>query len=600
MAKKPTLQEGEKQQTAGVSKDEQLTDILLIMDRQELKLTALSTIDKKGKAKTVPANAKEENSFLKFDKYSGIVENFILNFRSQFKEPARWQLLRLSWAEYAQNRTAIRELAEGKQSSSVDEFLRKYEIRPKETGQINNSNNNQTESNMATQNQTMQASATGNLPEGGTKYRFNESLIDWKQLENFGLSKEFLHEKGLLDSMLKGYKTNQTVPISMNFGSAVLRTDARLSFQQSPVGSVILAIHGIRKEPELDRAFFGHIFTPEDKKNLKETGNMGRVVELKTRSGEMAPSLVSLDKLTNEIVAMRAENVYIPQEIKGVKLTQEEIADLKDGKAVYLEGMISQNNKEFNAHVQVNADRRGIEFIFENDRLFNSRNIGGVELSPKQVETLNEGKAIFVEDMKRKDGERFSSFVKLDEATGRPAYTRYNPDSPEGAREIYIPKEICGVNLTAEDRKELGEGKPVFLENMVNRKGEEFSSFVKLDTETGRLSYSRTPNGFSERQEVKIPAEIMGVLLTARQRADLQDGKSTLIQGIKGFDGKSIDQYAKANERTGRIDLYNEDPNRVREASRRNVVEEKKEEKAKKEDVKKESAPKKKASLKVG
>ena len=48
-------------------------------------------------------------------------------------------------------------------------------------------------------------------------------------------------------------------------------------------------------------------------------------------------------------------------------------------------------------------------------------------------------------------GELFSSYVKLDEATGRPNYTRYNPDSPEGAREIYIAKEIGGVKLTAEE-----------------------------------------------------------------------------------------------------------------------------------------------------
>jgi hypothetical protein len=599
MAKKTTLKEAEKQKTADLIKDEQMSDILLILDKLELTLSVLSKIEKNGRAKTVPANEEEENSFLKFDKHSGILENFIRNFWNQLKDPTRWQLLRLSFPDYLQNRKAIRDLAEGKQTDSVKEFLQKYEIQPSETGQINSSNNKE-EKNMATQNQTTQASADGNPSEGETKYRFNESLIDWKQLENFGLSKEFLHEKGLLNPMLKGYKTNQTVPITMNFGSAVLRTDARLAFQQSLTGPVVLAIHGIRKEPELDRAFFGHVFTPEDKKNLKETGNMGRLVELKTRSGEMAPSFISIDRLTNEIVAMRAENIYVPQEIKGVKLTEEEIADLKEGKAVYLEGMISQNNKEFSAHVQVNADRRGIEFIFDNDRLFNSHTIGGVELSPKQTEALNEGKAILVEDMKRKDGELFSAFVKLDEASGRLSYTRYNPDSPEEAREIYIPKEICGTPLTADDRKELGEGKAVFMENMVNRKGEEFSAFVKLDLKTGRISYARTPDGFTERQEVKIPAEVMGVLLTAKQRADLQDGKSTLVKGIKGFDGKIIDQYARANERTGRIDLYNEDPNRVRNASQRNVVEEKKEERAQKAAVKKESAPKKKAGLKVG
>ena len=142
--------------------------------------------------------------------------------------------------------------------------------------------------------------------------------------------------------------------------------------------------------------------------------------------------------------------------------------------------------------------------------------------------------------MVRKDGEKFSAFVKLDEASGRPSYTRYNPDSPEGAREIYIPKEMNGVVLTPQDREELGQGKAVFLENMVNRKGEDFSSFVKLDLETGRPSYSRTPDGFTERQEFKIPPEVWGVTLTATQRGQLQDGKAVLVEGMKGYDGKQF------------------------------------------------------------
>ena len=88
---------------------------------------------------------------------------------------------------------------------------------------------------MAKKNQTQQQAApeTGQQP----KYRYNESMINWEELKHFGLSREELQERGLLDQMLKGYKTNQVVPISMNFGSAVLRTDARLSFQQSVGGS---------------------------------------------------------------------------------------------------------------------------------------------------------------------------------------------------------------------------------------------------------------------------------------------------------------------------------------------------------------------------
>lgn len=405
--------------------------------------------------------------------------------------------------------------------------------------------------------------------EAQPKYRYHESMIDWEQLKNYGLSREFLEEKGLLDQMLRGYKTNQTVPITMNFGSAVLRTDARLSFQQSIGGPVVLAIHGIRQKPELDRPYFGHIFSEEDKKNLQETGNMGRVVELKTRSGEYIPSFISLDKLTNEVVSMRADSAFIPDDIKGVILTDDEKQALRDGKAVFIEGMKAKSGNEFDAKIQISADRRGIEYLFDNDRLFNRQTLGGVELTDRQIEDLNAGKAIFVEDMVRRDGEKFSSFVKLDEATNRLSYTRYNPDSPEGAREIYVPKEMGGVPLTPEDRQQLREGKPVFIENMVNRKGEEFSSFVRLDLETGRPSFSRTRDGFEERLDFKIPAELWGVTLTATQRAQLQDGRAVLVEGMTGFDGKQFSQYVKANFNQGKLEYYNENPDRKRDATQR-------------------------------
>ena len=324
---------------------------------------------------------------------------------------------------------------------------------------------------MAKKNETQQQAAQGDGTQQQPQYRYNESMINWEQLKNFGLSREELQERGLLDQMLRGYKTNQVVPISMNFGSAVLRTDARLSFQQSRSGDIVLGIHGIRQKPDLDRPYFGHIFSDEDKKNLLETGNMGRVVELKNRNGEYVPSFVSIDKLTNEVVAMKAENVFIPREISGVELTEQEQNDLREGKKIFVEGMTARSGNPFDAHLQVNAERRGVEFIFENDKLFNRQSLGGVELTKKQIDDLNEGKAIFVEGMKRKDGELFSSYVKLDEATGRPSYTRYNPDSPEGAREIYIPNEINGVKITPEEQKELREGRPIFLNDMVNRKG---------------------------------------------------------------------------------------------------------------------------------
>lgn len=568
MAKKNVRDEPLKPQ---VSENEQMSDIVFILDKMELILQAVSKIGKDGKYSTVPADKEHSNSFLKIDRYANMFENFVKNFWSQLKDPTRFGILsvKADTLDSPEVKQAIEDLAAGKQTKAVEDFLKKYEIVPRD--KENQSINNQNQEEMAKKNETQQQATQGDGTQQ-PKYRYNESMINWEELKNFGLSREYLMERGLLDQMLRGYKTNQVVPISMNFGSAVLRTDARLSFQQSVGGPIVLGIHGIRQKPELERPYFGHIFSEEDKKNLLETGNMGRVVELKGRNGEYIPSFISIDKLTNEVVAMRAENAYIPQEIKGVKLTDQEINDLREGKKVFIEGMISNNGKEFDAHIQVNAERRGIEYIFENDKLFNRQSLGGVELTKQQIEDLNAGKAIFVEGMERKDGELFSSYVKLDEATGRPSYTRYNPDSPEGAREIYIPNEIGGVKITAEEQQQLREGKVIFLNDMVNRKGEEFSSFIKADLETGRLSYSRTPDGFEQRAEFKIPEKVWDVKLTRNQRADLQSGKAVLVEGIKGYDGKTISQYVKANFNQGRLDFYNENPDRKRDASQRNVV----------------------------
>lgn len=567
MAKKNVRDEPLKPQ---VTENEQMSDIVLILDKMELLLQAVSKLDKDGRYETVPADKEHRNSFLKIDRYANMFENFLKNFWSQFKDPTHFGLITIKedTLEDPKVKQAIEDLASRKKTDAVEEFLKKYEIVPR--SQENQIINNQNQEEMAKKNETPQQA----VQDGGQqpKYRYNESMINWEELKNFGLSREYLQERGLLEQMLKGYKTNQVVPISMNFGSAVLRTDARLSFQQSIGGPIVLGIHGIRQKPELDRPYFGHIFSEEDKKNLLETGNMGRVVDLKGRNGEYIPSFISIDKLTNEVVAMRVENAFIPREIKGVELTRQEQDELREGKKVFIEGMISNSGKEFDAHIQINAERRGIEYIFENDKLFNRQKLGGVELSPKQVEDLNAGKAIFVEGMERRDGEVFSSYVKLDETTGRPTYTRYNPDSPEGACEIYIPNEINGVKITAEEQKELREGRTIFLNDMVNRKGEEFSSFIKADLETGRLSYSRTPDGFDQREEFKIPTKVWDVELNRKQRADLQNGKAVLVEGIKGYDGKTISQYVKANFNQGRLDFYNENPDRKRDASQRNVV----------------------------
>ena len=107
---------------------------------------------------------------------------------------------------------------------------------------------------------------------------------------------------------------------------------------------------------------------------------------------------------------------------------------------------------------------------------------------------------------------------------------------------------------------------------------------VRLDLETGRPQYSKTPDGFEERPTFKIPAEIWGVTLTATQRAGLQDGKAVEVKGMKGFDGKEFNSFIKVNFNQGKLDYYNENPDLRKGASQRNVVDSKQD---KKQDVEK-------------
>lgn len=198
-----------------------------------------------------------------------------------------------------------------------------------------------------------------------TKYQIDQ--IDWKAMENMGVSKERLEKLNLMDILLKGYKTNVMVPLTLKLGDAVVKLDARLSLQTNEDGKVVMAMHGIRKEPNLDFPYFGHEFTQEDKDNLLKSGNMGRIVELyNQKSGENVKSIISLDKKTNEIIAYPAEWMKIPDEIKSVKLNDQQKQTLQNGEKIYVEGMISKKGEPFNANIQFNADKRYVEFLFDN------------------------------------------------------------------------------------------------------------------------------------------------------------------------------------------------------------------------------------------
>lgn len=96
---------------------------------------------------------------------------------------------------------------------------------------------------------------------------------------------------------------------------------------------------------------------------------MGGIVDLvNPKTDEIIPSVISRDRLTTELVAYRAEYMKVPDEIKGIQLDEHQKQTLLEGRPLYLEGMTSKKGESFDATVQFNADKRYVEFLFNNNQ----------------------------------------------------------------------------------------------------------------------------------------------------------------------------------------------------------------------------------------
>lgn len=279
------------------------------------------------------------------------------------------------------------------------------------------------------------------LPRQKNATAIDPEKVDWKMLDSLGLSRERLEQSGELEKLLNRQKSN-LVTIAVPVGDTTIYTEARLAFRTDENGNIGLAVHSMRKEPQLDYPYMSYKFSPEEKEQLLTTGNLGKTIEVTPKNGEPFSAYVSIDPQTNEIIALRADRVNIPKEIKSVTLSDAQYKDLVEGKAVKVEGMTAKSGKSFNATLQVNAERKGIEFIFDNNRGFKERQqqtqqqgaprkLCGLELSEKQREALDSGRTLYLKNMVDKEGKSFNAYVRMDKEQNRPRFYQWNPDKSQ-------------------------------------------------------------------------------------------------------------------------------------------------------------------------
>ncbi|KAA6322533.1 hypothetical protein EZS27_027932, partial [termite gut metagenome] len=365
-------------------------DVLLVTEKGGNKLSVVAGMNADGTPKTVKPQNMNEPEFLKIDKHGDVLENFMSNFLRQCKDPTHFHFFKVPANQVESVAPVLEEMLKNPETPSNKEILDMHRVLPEEFA--------------PKQYQAL-----------------DESRIDWKQLESIGITREKLEKTNSLDKMLNWQKSSVLLPVKIEMNGTSFYTDARLSFRESPEGDLKLRIHSIRKEPELDLPFFGVRFTGEEKKNLRETGNAGRLIEIEPVKDQKMLAFVSVDKLTNELVAVRADKIKIPETIKGVQLNDRQKKDLSEGKAIYLENMLSKKNTPFNASIQVNADTRGLEFKFDNTlRQNQSQNrhqkdipqtFRKQELSEEQQSSLSEGRTVYVSGLTDKNGKPYNGYI---------------------------------------------------------------------------------------------------------------------------------------------------------------------------------------------
>ncbi|PDP61287.1 DUF4099 domain-containing protein [Prevotella intermedia] len=393
--------------------------VLVLEDRTEVKneqeagkLTIVSGIDDKGNLKTTEALAANQAAFLKFNSKDGLLKNFMDNFLKQFNDPTRFGLYKVLSNNVEQGVDNLRTMLQSREKPESKQQLAEMGV-PFEDY----------------------------LPRQKNATAIDPEKVDWKMLDSLGLSRERLEQSGELEKLLNWQKSN-LVTIAVPIGDTTIYTEARLAFRTDENGNIGLAVHSMRKEPQLDYPYMGYKFSPEEKEQLLATGNLGKTIDVTPKNGEPFSAYVSIDPQTNEIIALRADRVNIPKEIKGVTLSDAQYKDLVEGKAVKVEGMTSKRGKSFDATLQVNAEKKGIEFIFDNSRGFKERQqqtqqqgaphkLCGLELSEKQREALDSGRTLYLKNMVDKEGKSFNAYVRMDKEQNRPRFYKWNPDKSQ-------------------------------------------------------------------------------------------------------------------------------------------------------------------------
>ena len=477
--------------------DEQ--DVLVVRDEKTGEISVVAGLSRDGTPKRAPAKAENTPGFLRFDRNSDLMDSFFRNFFRQCKEPSRFGFYRIA-ADQVENLLGVmKELLKDPEAnkeilsahkvdtSNYEKEAKQSEGQAKETASSDDASKTQanTEKENVSSEQTnekendmeQKPEQTATEQQAQTAPGVKQNLISGNDVNlqelgaKYGIDFNSMNEKDM--KALLNYGKTGLVIVKPTFGGEQIEIQARLSFRKDDNDQLQLVPHFVCNEPKLDVAYKGYTFTPEDKKNLLQNGNLGKVVDFPDKNtGELRPHFISIDRLTNEIVDIPTNKVRIPDTIGKTPITKDDKRVLYSGIPLRKEIELA-NGRKFTPLLQVNVEQRGVEFVPGSTRQAQGQKQNG---DKKQTVDKQEQKA---------EGDAGGQKKQQD-----PNHW-LNEDGTIRRLNTYFKKE-----LTEQQKDDYVAGKTIEIKEVPNKNGSgTYTAYVKFDFDKMQpRSYRNNPD----------------------------------------------------------------------------------------------------------
>ena len=429
-----------------ISNDEK--KVLLVKDAKDGKVKAVTGMDEKGNIQTTEPTAKNQSSLFAVNTNEAMLETFFKKMLEQAQQPSHTGFFLMT-------------------EKMLDKLV-KIDLDPHEM-ELHRVNPAEYLEKVQKQNLHQNQGSSDETSQSAFQ-PMDVSKIDRQDIQKYGINPADLEP--LLKAMSYGHKSPQMIPLNPELESGIrVPTKGRVSLEEQADGSLKIIPHYWQEKPNLDAPFHGVLLNAQDKENLRQSLNAGRVIELEPTPGQKIPAFVSLDRLTNKLEALPVENISIPNKIKGADLSEDQQLRLGAGEKVLVEKMVSRTGRFFDGYIQINASDKKFDFSYEGlDR--NRYSQENKEVRRQQKENAPEGES-------------------------------------EKQKQLFIPQKLLGVELTEKQQEFLKAGQATYIRGMMkDDKGEPFNAWVKPNPEKMKFDFFKWNPDKAKKQGAEVkPAE---------------------------------------------------------------------------------------------